>query len=167
MRKGKMNGRLGRLGLPRTIAILYMVAGVVSVLTLATPAQAFQLITPTEAALSPAMIPTFEPRGSPTRRPTIVVVWPAPDAGAVHSPLDLKLIFRAFGGAKIDRDSVLVTYLKQPPIDLTQRLKPFITADGIDAPGAEVPPGTHQFWVELKDMDGRIGGNEFSFQVTK
>jgi hypothetical protein len=32
--------------------------------------------------------------------------------------------------------------------------------------GAEVPPGKHQFWIELKDKDGRIGGGEFSFQIT-
>ena len=32
---------------------------------------------------------------------------------------------------------------------------------------AEVPPGKHQFWIELKDNDGRIGGTEFTFQVVK
>jgi hypothetical protein len=62
---------------------------------------------------------------------------------------------------------VVVTYLKEPAIDITQRIMPFITAQGIDVSQADVPPGKHQFWVELKDKDGRIGGAEFSFQIAK
>ena len=73
--------------------------------------------------------------------------------------------FRAFGGATIDPSTVVITYLKQPAIDLTQRLTPFITAQGIDIPQAQVPPGKHQFWIELKDNEGRIGGSAFTFQV--
>jgi hypothetical protein len=39
----------------------------------------------------------------------------------------MKLEFRAFGGSKIDPDSVVVTYLKDPAIDITQRITPFIS----------------------------------------
>jgi hypothetical protein len=77
------------------------------------------------------------------------------------------LQFRAPGGAVIDPNSVVVTYLKEPAIDITQRITPFISADGINISQADVPPGKHQFWIELKDNDGRIGGAEFSFQVAK
>lgn len=134
-------------------------------LAAATPALAFQLITPAEAALLPAEIAPLQLRGSPTRRPHVIVVSPARGAGAVYSPLELKLKFRAYGGAQIDLNSVVVTYLKQPNIDLTPRLRPFIAASGIDIKSADVPPGMHQFWIELKDEDGRIGGTEFGFQV--
>ena len=68
---------------------------------------------------------------------------------------------------QINPDTVVVTYLKQPAIDITQRIKPFITKDGISIPQADVPPGKHQFWIELKDKDGRIGGAEFSFQIAQ
>jgi hypothetical protein len=95
------------------------------------------------------------------------VVSPPQTAGLVHSPLDLKLQFRAFGGAEIDPNSVVVTYLKEPTIDMTQRLTPFITAQGIEVEHAAVPPGKHQFRIELKDKDGRGGAAEFSFQVAK
>jgi hypothetical protein len=131
------------------------------------PANAFQLVTKDEAALPAGKVPALELRGSPTRRPNIVIVSPPPNAGLVHSPLDLKLHFQAFGGAEIDRDSIVITYLKQPAIDITQRITPFISADGIDVSQAEVPPGTHQFWIELKDKSGRVGAVEFSFQVAK
>ena len=130
-------------------------------------AAAFELITPAEAALPAGAVPMLDLRGSPTRRPMVTVVSPPPGAGLVHSPLNLKLQFRAFGGAQIDPNSVVVTYLKNPTIDITQRLAPFITAAGIDVPQADVPPGRHLFWLELKDKDGRIGGGEFSFQVAK
>jgi hypothetical protein len=151
----------------RTTATLYAVACVSGFFAATMPAEAFQLITPEEAALPAAAIPTPQLRGSPTRRPIVIVVWPSPDAGFVHSPFDLKLRFRAFGGAEIDRDSVVVTYLKQQPIDITQRIMPFITADGIEVSRAEVPPGRHEFWIELKDKDGRVGEAEFGFKVAK
>lgn len=135
--------------------------------TAATPAAAFELVTPAEAALPSGAMPALDLRGSPTRRPIVTVVSPPPGAGLMHSPVDLKLQFRAFGGAEVDPNSVVVTYLKDPPIDITQRLAPFISAAGITVPQADVPAGTHQFWIELKDKDGRIGGGEFSFQIAK
>jgi hypothetical protein len=128
-------------------------------------ANAFELVTQKEAALPAAPILNLDLRGSPTRRPAVIVVSPPPAAAQLSSPLDLKLQFRAFGGATIDPSTVVITYLKQPAIDLTQRLTPFITAQGIDIAQAQVPPGKHQFWIELKDNEGRIGGGAFSFQV--
>ncbi len=131
----------------------------------AAPASAFDLVTPAEAALPAAPLQSLELRGSPTRRPAVVVVSPPPAAGQIHSPMELKLQFRAFGGAAIEPSSVVITYMKQPAIDMTQRLTPYITAQGIDIPQAQVPPGSHQFWIELKDSEGRVGGGPFSFQV--
>jgi hypothetical protein len=143
-------------------------AGVFAWLVMAgAEAGAFQLVTSEEAALPARSVPLLDLRGSPTRRPIVVVVSPAPGAGLVHSPLDLKLEFRAFGGAKIDPDSVVVTYLKNPAINITQRITPFISTSGIIITQADVPPGKHEFWVQLKDKDGRLGGGEVSFQVTK
>ena len=133
----------------------------------ARPASAFELITPAEAALPAGKVPSFEVRGSPTRLPSIIVLSPAPGAGAVYSPLDFKLSFRAFGGAAIDPNSVVITYVKQPDIDITPRIKAFITVDGIDIARAEVPPGLHQFWVRLRDTDGRVNGREVDFQVLR
>jgi len=136
-------------------------------LTLVTPAGAIQLVTEQEAALPPNHLPGLELRGSPTRRPSAVVVSPPPSAGVMKSPLNLKVKLQAFGGAKIDPDSIVVTYKKTPMIDITQRIMPFISADGIEVPEAEVPPGLHEFRIELKDKEGRLGGTEFSFQVGK
>jgi hypothetical protein len=132
-----------------------------------TPAGAIQLVTQQEAALPPDRLPGLELRGSPTRRPRAVIVSPPPNAGVVKSPLNLKVRLQAYGGAKIDPDSIVVTYKKTPLIDVTQRIMPFISADGIEVPAAEVPPGIHEFRIMLKDKDGRIGGTDFNFQVGK
>jgi hypothetical protein len=73
----------------------------------------------------------------------------------------------AFEDAKLIlvADSITVTYMKMPAINITQRLMPFIRADGIDVPNAEVPPGTHQIRIELKYTDGGVGGKIFTIQV--
>ena len=136
-------------------------------LAAATPAAAIQLVTEQEAALPPDRLPGLELRGSPTRRPSAVIVSPPPSAGVMKSPLNVKIKLQAHGGAKIDPDSIVVTYKKTPEIDITQRIMPFITADGIDVPDAEVPPGIHAFRVQLKDNEGHVGAADFSFQVGK
>lgn len=91
-----------------------------AVLALTPSAQAFPLITKREAAL-PAARGGYE-RGI-SRGPTITIVPPAPAAGTIQSPLELKIRFNSHGGAKIDVDSVLVTYMKNPTVDLTQRCR--------------------------------------------
>jgi hypothetical protein len=150
----------------RRLAVLCaIIAAGVYLAATAEPAAALELVTASEAALPAGSPPSIKTRGSPTRRPEIVVVWPSPDAGMLHSPFDMRIRFRAFGGAQIDPDSVVVTYLKQPAIDITQRIMPYISAAGIEVKQAQVPPGTHTFWIEVKDNDGRFTSTELSIKV--
>ena len=86
--------------------------GLIGVLALATPAGALQLVTEQEAALPSDHLPALELRGSPTRRPSAVVVSPPPNAGVVKSPLTFKIRLQAFGGSKVDPDSIVITYKK-------------------------------------------------------
>ena len=83
------------------------------VLSIVTAAGAFQLITEQEAALPDDL--TGNRRGGPTRGPDIVFVSPKPEAGLLKSPLNLTIRFKAHGGARIDRDSVQITYKKFLP----------------------------------------------------
>jgi hypothetical protein len=94
-------------------------------------------------------------------------VSPSPAAGTIKSPLILKVRFESHGTSKIDVDSVLVTYMKKPAVDLTQRIKPFVGATGIDVEDAEVPPGTHTLRVNVTDTEGRSGWADFTFSVAK
>jgi hypothetical protein len=74
--------------------------------------------------LPPDTLPDLVFQGSPRRRPSVIVVSPPPNAGLVHSPLNLQLTFHAFGGATIDSDSIVVTYKKTPEIDISNRRTP-------------------------------------------
>lgn len=48
---------------------------------------------------------------------------------------------------------------------MTARLKPFITATGVDIAQAQLLTGLHQFWIELMDTVGRPGARAVAFQV--
>ena len=50
-------------------------------------------------------------------------------------------------------------------VDLTTRIRPFLTAAGLDVPDAIVPPGTHTLRIDLKDSDGRLGSLNFTLNV--
>jgi hypothetical protein len=87
-------------------------------------------------------------------------------ADVVHSPLHLQLKFEAFGGAKIDPDSVKVIFLRTPNVDLTSRVKPFIQTGGIDMPDTEVPPGEYMVRVDVRDSEGHPGTTSFTLKIS-
>ena len=126
-------------------------------------AQATQLITQEEAKLPPPKGAIAADRRGILRGPKVEVVTPSEE---VHSPLRLQLKFEAFGGAKINPESVRVIYLRTPNVDLTPRIKPFIQPDGIDMPDAELPPGDYTVRVDVKDSEGRPGTISFTLKVS-
>ena len=139
-----------------------------SIVTAATPLfgapalAAHVLITQDEANLPPPKGAVAVDRRGVTRGPKIILVG---DIEPLHSPVHLQLKFESFGGAKIDEDSVKVTYLRTPNVDLTPRIKPFVQITGIDVPDAELPVGDHMVRVDVKDSDGRSGSASFVLQV--
>lgn len=119
------------------------------------------LITPDEAQL-PTPKGVFAPRAI-TRGPRIELS--DSDSGELRSPLRLQLKFRGFGGANINLDSLHVTYLKQPNVDLTSRLRPYAQLTGIEIPDAEAPPGQHFIRIEIQDSEGRRTVTTFLLNV--
>lgn len=101
-----------------------------------------------------------------TRGPSIRFEPPAATP-APHAPFDFRILLEAHGGAKVDPASIHVTYLKEPNVDLTSRLRPYISDQGITMTGAQVPAGEHAFRVEVQDTDGRTGEAVFSLKVGK
>jgi hypothetical protein len=122
------------------------------------------LISAQEAAL-PATSGTLATRGI-SRGPGVKLASPEADTPTA-APFDLKINFEARGDTKIDPNSVKVTYMKSPPVDLTSRLKKSISASGIDLNKAEVPPGTHTIRVSVKDTEGRETNSVVNLVVTK
>jgi hypothetical protein len=124
------------------------------------------LIKAEEAALPPAPAAAnlaLATRGI-TRRPKVTLMSPA---ASVSSPFNLKLKFRAHGGSKIKPDTFKVLYLKTPNVDLTGRVSPYVTENGVDMAAAEAPPGRHVIQVKIADSDGREASTIFVLNVIK
>jgi len=124
------------------------------------------LITRKEAALPPASTAktiATSTRGI-TRRPSLVLISPV---ASVISPFTLKIGFRTYGGSTIRPRSFKAAYLKNPNVDLTARIMPYVTATGVKMEGAEAPPGHHQIVFKIEDSDGREGTAVFTLDVLK
>ena len=134
-----------------------------ALLLLGAHARADVLITTNEAAQPPSSDVSRNVRGI-TRGPSADQIAPNPKE-AVHSPFELKIKFTAHNNAKVDPAAVKVIYEKHTPIELTDRLRKYMSSDGIDMPEAEVPPGTHLLRVELKDSLGRTSVSEVKLLV--
>lgn len=135
----------------------------VAVVTGSMPAKAAHvLITAEEAQLPPPKGAIATDRRGITRGPKVDFVA---SGEQLHSPMHLQLKFEPFGGAKIDPDSVKVTYMRTPNVDLTPRIKSFVQPTGIDIPDVELPAGEHMVRVDIKDSDGRAGTTSFVLKV--
>jgi hypothetical protein len=141
---------------------LVRTALIATVVTLPTTAFAVALITPEEAALPPmkGAVPNWN-RGI-TRGPKIIVL---DESGSKPSPIHFQVKFQPLGGSTIDLDGLKVTYLKQPNVDLTPRVKPFAQQTGIDMPDALLPPGDHLVRIDVKDSEGRVSTISFILKI--
>jgi hypothetical protein len=126
---------------------------------------AVKLISEKEARL-PDAPPEMVVRGI-TRGPGIELASPNPQSETTKSPFGFKVAFQPRGGAKIDAKSVQVTYVKDPAVDLSERLKGSISEGGIDLKGAEAPPGVHHIRVSVADSEGRKASAVFVLKVIK
>jgi hypothetical protein len=140
---------------------------IVALLPWSTLAQAGTvLVTAEEAALPPApqaAAIVLTNRGI-TRGPRISLLVPE---ASVSSPFELKVAFRAHGGSKINPDSIKLVYLKSPAVDLTTRVRPFVSRSGLDVIQAEAPPGRHAFKIAVLDSQGREATAVFTISVRK
>lgn len=132
---------------------------------LSPPVAAVQLITEFEASLPPPPSTAFKTRGI-TRGPAIRLLSPE-TATPVKSPFSLKMTFEARGGASIDPASIRINYLRTPSIDLLDRVKPGLSASGLDLSHTEAPAGEHQIKVSVQDSEGRQTTSIIHLTVTK
>lgn len=142
-------------------AVILRAAFVGSLIAMPASAFATALITPEEAALPAMKGAVANSNRGITRGPKITVV----DENGVKSPIRLQVKFQAMGGSTIDLDGVKVIYLKQPNVDLTSRVKPFVGQAGIDMPDAQLPPGDHLVRIDVKDSEGRVSTTSFLLKI--
>ncbi len=141
-------------------------AFVVSLLTLCATASAYAdvLITVREASL-----PDDDKvkRGLPINGPRVLLASPLRDPSTVKSPFALVIDFEPRDSVPVDLNSLEVTYERKPAVDLTERVKAYLSPTGIAMPQAETPPGKHHIHVEIKDVDGRLAVAEFTIDTTQ
>ena len=121
------------------------------------------LITPAEAVLAPAQDEGIRSRALNDAGPGIEFIKPL-DGAVVSSPAQILIRFLP-KTVTIDLTTVKVTLLKFIPIDLTDRLKPYISFDGIILKDAKVPPGRYRVRIALADAQGKTSAREMSFEV--
>ena len=99
-----------------------------------------------------------------TRGPGVDRLAP-PAIGISGDPFRFAVKFKPRNGVPVDPATVRVTYRRALDVDLTARIKPFITADGIDASAVIVPPGKHVIEIEATDKEGRLGRGQITLTV--
>lgn len=135
-------------------AIFTVAATISCLLTLTvTSSTAKTVIVTEEEAKRPPPKEMPPPDRGISRGPKIELV--EDDKTALHTPMHLKLKFKTFGGSAIDLSAFHATYIKNPTVDLTSRIRPFVQPTGIDIPDADLPPGEHFIQFAIKDSDGR------------
>lgn len=159
--------RRGRSGV--LVFATLAVAGLVSSKAAAEGPDGFWLITPEEAAQADAPAVTPPPvrlrgRSAPASLgPKVEMVSP-PEGTPVPSPLELLVTF-APNQAPIDLASLKVKLVKLIKIDITERLKPYVTQDGIRVPDAKIPSGKFRVLLEIADVKGNVTEGEADIVV--
>jgi hypothetical protein len=81
-------------------------------------------------------------------------------------PFVLAVKFSPRNGVAPDPATLKVECLKTPAIDLTLRVRPYATADGIRIDQVILPEGLHRFRVSVSDVHGRLSEKEFVVLVS-
>ena len=165
MRSSRLVHRYG-IGLV-SVSVLVVTAGFLSLASLARekPTADFWLVTPEEAALANAETsPGVRKRGiAPRSGPVIELLKPA--AGqAARTPVEIDVKFHP-SVAPVDESTIHVTLLKIINVDLTDRLRPYITASGIYIPNANLPSGHHAVRITLADREGNASSTQMTLQI--
>jgi len=126
-------------------------------------AEPLRLITVDEAKLPPSSASNVQERNL-TRGPGVDAVAPPP-IGVKGDPFRFAVRFKPRNGVPVDPATVRLIYSRQPAVDLSARIKPFVTAEGIDAPAVIAPPGRHVILIEATDKEGRVGRGQVTLTV--
>jgi hypothetical protein len=122
------------------------------------------LISPEEAAAAPAPEESLiRSRGLTSKGPRIDVLKPVEDEPQ-RSPLEIQVRFHPNPTA-VNPESVKVQLVKFISIDITDRVKPYLSESGIDVKEANIPSGKHLVRITVSDGKGETSSKEIELQV--
>lgn len=122
------------------------------------------LLTDEEGAMKEAPSDFFEIGRPLDDGPEIEVVTPAVN-NEYKSPLKIVVIFLPREGKDVDLSKLKVEALKFLTIDLTERVLPYTTPEGIKIENAKLPKGNHKLRVTVGDTGGGITQEIFVVNV--
>ena len=103
-------------------------------------------------------------REPPDTGPVIEVLRPLLGV-PVSIPLEISVKFVPRGGALVDLTSLKVTLMKLFGIDITDRVRPYASPDGIKIPDAKLPSGEHTVRITVADASGGVSQKHVTLMV--
>lgn len=140
---------------------------VVWMLLLGTTASAapVMLLSDREASLEDEPVSGMAPKASPVATgPGIKVIQPD-TSKETKPPLKLDVRFMPQEGRKVDLAGLKVECLKIITIDLTDRVRPYTKANGINMNEVAIPSGKHKIRVTIGDDQGGVTQETFVVKV--
>ena len=96
--------------------------------------------------------------------PAILVISPHMGA-SIKRPVLIDVKFIKKDDRDIDLSTLKVEYLKFLTIDLTPRVKDYVSKEGIKVPNANLPTGTHTIRLSVGDTGGTVTRQVLTFEV--
>ncbi|OGW57017.1 MAG: hypothetical protein A2Y48_03185 [Nitrospirae bacterium RIFCSPLOW2_12_42_9] len=125
-----------------------------------------ELITAQEAA-TPDMDPSqlhVEVGREDGNGPIIELI--APEMGSpLKPPVPISIKFVKRAEKEIDTATFKLEYLKFITIDLTSKVKQYVTKEGIKVPEAKLPSGTHTIRLSIGDITGALTKRILTIEV--
>lgn len=124
------------------------------------------LLTDAEGAMKDAPSGLFEVASPFNNGPEITVRTPEL-GGEYVSPVMIDVLFVERDGKKVDLSKLKVECLKFITLDLTDRVLPFATPEGIKVENAKLPKGSHKLKITVGDEEGGITEETFIVKIVK
>lgn len=143
---------------------IFLMVFVLASVSVSSENRPFELITAEEAAA-----PDLDPAdwhlevGRTDEGPEIEVMSPHMGA-SIKKPVLIEVRFKK-GERDIDPFTIKVEYLKFLSIDLTPRIREYLSKEGIKVPNANLPSGTHTIRLSVGDTAGTVTRQVFTFEV--
>ncbi|MDH4305151.1 MAG: hypothetical protein OEV53_13915 [Nitrospira sp.] len=91
--------------------------------------------------------------GDLTLGPAIKVIAPKENMVQI-APFDIDIRFEQRGAAVVDLASLKILLIKLWNVDITDRMKPYASGDGIHLTHADFPKGQHTIKIAIADHEG-------------
>jgi hypothetical protein len=141
--------------------LLVPAAALISCLGFSNLAHAVTLINSAEAALPDPPPLEMSVRGLDAMSGFVQVL--PPKRAVARAPFHMVIRFQD----PCNPSSVVMSLVKQPAVDLTARIRPYLTSQGIDVPDAQAPPGNYKIRLIYRDAAGRERVGNILFSIAR